>query len=197
MVRFTTTSEAKSDKNRRNRQNARYFPGILAKYPVLLPIWLNLAANQPLDSAHNSHPEKLMIPLSFVIYHTTLCSYHTTPQENQISGKYHSFTSKWPSLLFSSPHPGLFSPPPWYSRPDYRSVCWSRRWGDTHARRRYARPGGVGVGGRRAAAAVPPSPALISRDENEPRTRQMPENPGSNRRRHLEQNWARSGEKKL
>ena len=35
----------------------------------------------------------------------------------------------------------------------------SRRWGDTHARRRYARPGGVGMGGRRAAAAVPPSPA--------------------------------------
>ena len=30
--------------------------------------------------------------------------------------------------------------------------------GDTHARRRYARPGGVGRGGRRAAAAVSPSP---------------------------------------
>ena len=34
--------------------------------------------------------------------------------------------------------------------------------GDTHARRRYARPGGVGMGGGRAAAAVPPSPALTS-----------------------------------
>ena len=34
--------------------------------------------------------------------------------------------------------------------------------GHSHARRRYARPGGVGMGGRRAAAAVPPSPALTS-----------------------------------
>ena len=33
----------------------------------------------------------MMIPRSFVFY-------HTTPQENQISGKYHSFTSKWQSL---------------------------------------------------------------------------------------------------
>ena len=32
-----------------------------------------------------SDPEKLMIPRSFVIYHT-LFSYHTTPQENQKSG---------------------------------------------------------------------------------------------------------------
>ena len=71
------------------------------------------------------------------------------------------FSSPLPGL-FSSPHPGLFSPPPWYSRPDYRSDCRSRRWGDTHARRRYARPGGVGMGGGRAAAAVPPSPALTS-----------------------------------
>ena len=63
--------------------------------------------------------------------------------------------------LFSSPLPGLFSSPlrallpspAWYSRPDYRSVCWSRRWGETLARRR------MGMGGRRAAAAVPPSPA--------------------------------------
>ncbi len=76
-------------------------------------------------------------------------------------GRLGLFSSPLPGL-FSSPHPGLFSPPPWYSRPDYRSDCWSRRWGDTHARRRYARPGGVGMGGRRAAAAVPPSPALIS-----------------------------------
>ena len=36
-----------------------------------------------------------------------------------------------------------------------------------------------------------------SRDENEQRTRRLPENAGSNRRRHLEQNWARSGVKKL
>ena len=71
------------------------------------------------------------------------------------------FSSPLPGL-FSSPHPGLFSPPPWYSRPDYRSDCRSRRWGDTRARRRYARPGGVGMGGGRAAAAVPPSPALTS-----------------------------------
>ena len=34
-----------------------------------------------------------------------------------------------------------------------------------------------------------------SRDENEQRTRRLPENAGSNRRRHLEQNRARSGEK--
>ena len=37
----------------------------------------------------------------------------------------------------------------------------------------------------------------ISRDENEQRTRRLPENAGSNRRRHLEKNWARSGEKKI
>ena len=79
-------------------------------------------------------------------------------------GRLGLFSSPLPGL-FSSPHPGLFSPPPWYSRPDYRSDCRSRRWGDTHARRRYARPGGVGMGGRRAAAAVPPSPALISPSE--------------------------------
>ena len=73
------------------------------------------------------------------------------------------------AALGSSPLPSLGSSPwallpspPWYSRPDYRSDCWSRRWGDTHARRRYARPGGVGMGGGRAAAAVPPSPALTS-----------------------------------
>ena len=76
-------------------------------------------------------------------------------------GRLGLFSSPLPGL-FSSPHPGLFSPPPWYSRPDYRSDCRSRRWGDTHARRRYARPGGVGMGGGRAAAAVPPSPALTS-----------------------------------
>ena len=67
-------------------------------------------------------------------------------------GRLGLFSSPLPGL-FSSPHPGLFSPPPWYSRPDYRSDCRSRRWGDTHARRR------MGMGGRRAAAAVPPSPA--------------------------------------
>ena len=76
-------------------------------------------------------------------------------------GRLGLFSSPLPGL-FSSPHPGLFSPPPWYSRPDYRSDCRSRRWGDTRARRRYARPGGVGMGGGRAAAAVPPSPALTS-----------------------------------
>ena len=67
-----------------------------------------------------------------------------------------------PWALLLSPPWALLPSPPWYSRPDYRSVCWSRRWGDTHARRRYARPGGVGMGGGRAAAAVPPSPALTS-----------------------------------
>ena len=69
-------------------------------YPRKIPgIIANLAefGRKP-ASRLGSDPEKLMIPLSFVIYHTTLCSYHTTPQENQISGKYHSFTSKWPSL---------------------------------------------------------------------------------------------------
>ena len=76
-------------------------------------------------------------------------------------GRLGLFSSPLPGL-FSSPLPGLFSPPPWYSRPDYRSDCRSRRWGDTRARRRYARPGGVGMGGGRAAAAVPPSPALTS-----------------------------------
>ena len=76
-------------------------------------------------------------------------------------GRLGLFSSPLPGL-FSSPHPGLFSPPPWYSRPDYRSDCRSRRWGDTRARRRYARPGGVGMGGGRAAAAVPPSRALTS-----------------------------------
>lgn len=80
---------------------------------------------------------------------------HGDPRQHRL------FSSPLPGL-FSSPHPGLFSPPPWYSRPDYRSDCRSRRWGDTHARRRYARPGGVGMGGGRAAAAVPPSPALTS-----------------------------------
>ena len=80
-------------------------------------------------------------------------------------GRLGLFSSPLPGL-FSSPHPGLFSPPPWYSRPDYRSDCWSRRWGDTHARRRYARPGGVGMGGRRAAAAVPPSPAFVVKTDN-------------------------------
>ena len=80
---------------------------------------------------------------------------HGDPRQHRL------FSSPLPGL-FSSPHPGLFSPPPWYSRPDYRSDCRSRRWGDTRARRRYARPGGVGMGGGRAAAAVPPSPALTS-----------------------------------
>ena len=97
VVRFTTTSEAKSDKNRRNRQNARYFPGIpgFPRYTRKIPgIIANLAefGRKP-ASRLGSDPEKLMIPLSFVTYHTTLCSYHTTPQENQISGKYHSFTT--------------------------------------------------------------------------------------------------------
>ena len=36
-----------------------------------------------------------------------------------------------------------------------------------------------------------------SRDENEQRTRRLPENAGSNRRRHLEQNWARFRLKKI
>ena len=80
---------------------------------------------------------------------------HGDPRQHRL------FSSPLPGL-FSSPHPGLFSPPPWYSRPDYRSDCRSRRWGDTRARRRYARPGGVGMGGGRAAAAVPPSRALTS-----------------------------------
>ena len=62
------------------------------------------------------------------------------------------------AALLLSPPWALLPSPAWYSRPDYRSVCWSRCWGDTHARRRYARPGGVGRGGRRAAAAVSPSP---------------------------------------
>ena len=67
-----------------------------------------------------------------------------------------------PWALLLSPPWALLPSPAWYSRPDYRSDCRSRRWGDTHARRRYARPGGVGMGGGRAAAAVPPSPALTS-----------------------------------
>ena len=61
-----------------------------------------------------------------------------------------------PWALLLSPPWALLPSPAWYSRPDYRSVCWSRCWGDTHARRRYARPGGVGRGGRRAAAAAAP-----------------------------------------
>ena len=72
------------------------FPRYTRKIPGIIA---NLAefGRKP-ASRLGSDPEKLMIPLSFVIYHTTLCSYHTTPQENQISGKFHSFTSKWPSL---------------------------------------------------------------------------------------------------
>ena len=34
VVRFTTTSEAKSDRNRRNRQNTGYFPGIPGFFQV-------------------------------------------------------------------------------------------------------------------------------------------------------------------
>ena len=99
VVRLTTTSEAKSDKNRRNRQNARYFPGIPGFSQVYPQNTRYFASLAEFGRKPASDPENLMIPRSFVIYHTTLCSYHTTPLENQISGKYHSFTSKWPSLI--------------------------------------------------------------------------------------------------
>ena len=79
-------------KNRRTRQNTGwYFPGIVA-------ILLNLAANQPETRLTEVRARKNDDSTEFRIYHTTLCSYHTTPQENQISGKYHSFTSKWQAL---------------------------------------------------------------------------------------------------
>ena len=64
-----------------------------------------------------------------------------------------------PPSLGSSPLPSLGSSPlsslvlsAWLPE----RLLSSRRWGDTHARRR------MGMGGRRAAAAVPPSPALTS-----------------------------------
>ena len=79
-------------KSRRTRQNTGwYFPGIVA-------ILLNLAANQPETRLTEVRARKNDDSTEFRIYHTTLCSYHTTPQENQISGKYHSFTSKWQAL---------------------------------------------------------------------------------------------------
>ena len=120
VVRFTTTSEAKSDKNRRNRQNTGYFPGIpwfsqvypqhsvqqkghgILRYTRKYTGYCgNFAEFGRKPASLGSEPEKMMIPRSVVFTHTTLCSYHTTPQENQISGKYHSFTSKWPSLTRS------------------------------------------------------------------------------------------------
>ena len=53
------------------------FPRYTRKIPGIIA---NLAefGRKP-ASRLGSDPEKLMIPLSFVIYHTTLCSYHTTP----------------------------------------------------------------------------------------------------------------------
>jgi len=36
-----------------------------------------------------------------------------------------------PWALLLSPPWALLPSPAWYSRPDYRSVCWSRRWGDS------------------------------------------------------------------
>ena len=100
------------------------FPRYTRKIPGIIA---NLAefGRKP-ASRLGSDPEKLMIPLSFVIYHTTLCSYHTTPQENQISGKYHSFTSKWPSLIPShQTHPHLSSlAPHTHSHGDFtRAMC--------------------------------------------------------------------------
>merc|ERR1711938_494752 len=59
------------------------------------------------------------------------------------------------AALGSSPPPSLGSSP-------LPSLGSSPHLPGTHALMRYARPGGVGMGGRRAAAAVPPSPALIS-----------------------------------
>ena len=105
VVRFTTTSEAKSDRNRRNRQQ---IPGISQVYPSfsrytrkipgILPISLNWAANQPQTRLR----ARKMIPRSFVFYHTTslLIPYHSPGESN---GKYHSFTSKWQALDPPSP----------------------------------------------------------------------------------------------
>ena len=78
-------------------------------------------------------------------------------------GRLGLFSSPLPGL-FSSPLPGLFSPllPGTLGLITGASAGEQTLGGHSHARRRYARPGGVGMGGRRAAAAVPPSPALIS-----------------------------------
>ena len=71
-----------------------------------MAILLNLAAIQPETRLTEVRARKNDDSTEFRIYHTTLCSYHTTPQENQISGvNTNSFTSKWQARLMNLSRP--------------------------------------------------------------------------------------------